>query len=103
VPEPEARAVDDDPVLRALGEDLAREDPDLAARLTAGPGSGVAPPGRGLLWLLLIGAVVAVAAPFLLGPPAFGVMALLALFGCPFVISRCLPAAPAPEDDDPPC
>ncbi len=88
--------MDDDAVLRALGEDLAREDPDLAARLSAGPGVRVRPPGRGAFWLVLAGAVVAVAATFLFGPAAFGVMALLVLVGCPLAISCCLP------DDDPP-
>ncbi len=88
--------MDDDAVLRALGEDLAREDPDLAARLSAGPGVRVRPPGRGAFWLVLAGAVVAVAATFLVGPAAFGVMALLVLIGCPFAISCCL------RDDDPP-
>jgi hypothetical protein len=94
--------VDDDPVLRALGEDLARDDPDLAALLTAGPGTRVRPPGRGALWLVVLGAVAAVAAPFLLGPAAFGVMALLVLVGCPFAVSRLLPADPDRPDDDPP-
>ena len=94
--------MDDDPVLRALGEELAREDPDLAARLSAGPGTRVRPPGRGALWLVVLGAVVGVAAPLLIGPAAFGVMALLVLFGCPFAVSRWLPAVPAGPDDDPP-
>ncbi|WP_158550849.1 DUF3040 domain-containing protein [Geodermatophilus sp. TF02-6] len=100
--------MDDDPVLRALGEDLARDDPDLAARLTAGPGAGTgrrSPPGRGLLWLLVAGAVVAVGAPFLVGPRAFGVMAVLLLLGCPLAVSRwCLTDGPGPlpPGDDPP-
>jgi hypothetical protein len=102
VPEPEAGAVDDDPVLRALAEDLARDDPDLAARLTAGPGTRVRPPGRGTLWLVVLGAVAAVAAPLLLGTPAFGVMALLVLVGCPFAVSHwLLPTLDRPEDDPP--
>jgi len=94
--------VDDDPVLRALGEELAREDPDLAARLSAGPGTRVRPPGRGALWLVVLGAVVGVAAPVLIGPAAFGVMALLVLFGCPFAVSRWLPPALDRPEDDPP-
>ena len=89
--------MDDDAVLRALGEELAREDPDLAARLTAGPGVRVRPPGRGAFWLIVAGAVVAVAVPFLVGPAAFGVMALLVLIGCPFVISCCLPNGGPPS------
>ncbi|SHN88231.1 Protein of unknown function [Geodermatophilus obscurus] len=93
--------MDDDAVLRALGEDLARNDPDLAARLTAGPGVRVRPPGRGAFWFVLVAAVVAVAAPFLIGPAAFGVMALLVLIGCPFAISHCLPCTPDRPDDDP--
>ena len=94
--------MDDDAVLRALGEDLARDDPDLAARLTAGPGVRIRPPGRGVLWILLLGAVVAVGVPFLVGPAVFGVMALVVLVGCPFMISHCLPSTPDQPDDDPP-
>ncbi len=94
--------MDDDPVLRALGEDLARDDPYLAARLTAGPGARVRPPGRGALWLILLGAVVGVTAPLLMGPAAFGLMAVLVVVGCPLAICRWLPAAPAGPDDDPP-
>ena len=94
--------MDDDPVLRALAEDLARDDPDLAARLTAGPGVRVRPPGRGVLWVLVLGAVVAVGVPFLVGPAVFGVMALVLLVGCPFVVSHCLPSTPDRPDDDPP-
>jgi Protein of unknown function (DUF3040) len=102
VPEPEARAVDDDAVLRALGEDLARDDPELAARLSAGPGTRTVPPGRGALWMVLLAAVTMVTAPLLLGPTAFGVMAVLVLIGCPFAFSRWLPApGPGPDDDLP--
>jgi hypothetical protein len=43
-----------------------------------------------------------VAAPLLLGPPVFGVMALLVLFGCPFAVSRWLLASLDRPDDDPP-
>jgi hypothetical protein len=101
VPEPEARAVDDDAVLRALGEDLARDDPELAARLTAGPGTETLPPRRGALWLVLL-AVAMVTAPLLLGPAAFGVMAVLVLIGCPFAFSCWLPAPePGPDEDLP--
>ena len=91
--------MDDDAVLRALGEELAREDPDLAARLSAGPGTRARPPGRGAHWIVVLGAVVGVAAPLLIGPAAFGVMALLVLFGCPFAVSRWLPAVPEGPDD----
>ena len=94
--------MDDDAVLRALGEDLARDDPDLAARLTAGPGARTVPPSRGALWLVLLAAVLMVTAPLLLGPAAFGVMAVLVLIGCPFAFSCWLPAPePGPDDDLP--
>ena len=94
--------MDDDPVLRALGEDLARDDPDLAARLTAGPVTRVPRSGHGALWFVVLSAVAAVAAPLLLGPPAFGVMALLVLVGCPFAVSHwLLPALDRPGDDPP--
>ena len=94
--------MDDDPVLRALGEDLARDDPDLAARLTGGPATLGAPPGRGALWVLILGAVVLVAAPLLLGPAAFGLMALVMLIGCPFALCCWLPPAEWWPDDEPP-
>ena len=94
--------MDDDPVLRALGEDLARDDPDLAARLTAGPGTLGSPPALGALWVVVLGAVVVVAAPLLLGPAAFGLMALLVLIGLPFALSCWLPVAEWWPDDDPP-
>jgi hypothetical protein len=94
--------VDDDPVLRALGEDLARDDPDLAARLAADPDTLGHPPGRGMLWVVVLGAVVAVAAPLLLGPAAFGLMALVVLIGCPFAFSCWLPAGEWWPDDEPP-
>ncbi|MGR6966559.1 DUF3040 domain-containing protein [Geodermatophilus sp. URMC 61] len=94
--------MDDDPVLRALGEELARDDPDLAALLTAGPGTPGHPPGRRALWVVLLAAVAAVAAPLLLGPAAFGVMALLVLIGCPFAFCCWLPAAEWGPDHDPP-
>ena len=94
--------MDDDAVLRALGEDLARDDPELAARLTAGPGTRTPPPGRGALWMILLAAAVMVTAPLLLGPAAFGVMAVLVLIGCPFAFSCWLPAPePGPDDDLP--
>ena len=100
VPQTEARAVDDDPVLRALGEDLARDDPDLAARLTAGPCPWH--PGRGALWLVVLGATAAVAAPLLIGPAAFGLMAILVLVGCPIAVSRWAPATEDRRDGDAP-
>ncbi len=92
----------DQPLETPRGGDPAPDDPDLAARLTAGPGTRDRPPGRGALWLVVLGAVAAVTATFLLGPPAFGVMALLVLFGCPFAVSRWLVADPDRPGDDPP-
>ena len=92
--------MDDDPVLRALGEALARDDPDLAALLTTGPCPGH--PGRGALWLLVLGATAAVAAPLLVGPAAFGLMAVLVLVGWPIAMSRWLVATEHLRDDDPP-
>ena len=92
--------MDDDPVLRALADDLARDDPDLAARLTTGPCPGHL--DRCALWLVLLGATAAVAAPLLIGPAAFGLMAILVLVGCPIAMSRWLVATEDTRDDDPP-
>lgn len=91
--------MDDDPVLRVLGEDLARDDPDLAALLTTGPCPGQ--PGRGALWAVVLGATAAVAAPLLVGPVAFGLMAVLVLVGCPVAMSRWLVTTEDPRDDPP--
>ena len=92
--------MDDDPVLRALGEDLARDDPELALRLTTGRCPGH--PGRGVLWLVVLGAAAAVAAPLLVGPTAFGFMAILVLVGCPLAVSRWAPATDDRRDGDAP-
>ena len=92
--------MDDDPVLRALGEALARDDPDLAALLTTGPCPGH--PGRGALWLVVLGATAAVAAPLLIGPAAFGFLAILVLIGCPIAVSCWAPWTEDRRDDDPP-
>ena len=93
--------MDDDAVLCALGEDLARDDPRLAARLAAGPVTRVRSPARSALWLIVLGAVAGVAAPLALGPAAFGVLALLVPFGCLVAVSRGLPAAAARPEDPP--
>ncbi len=92
--------MDDDAVLHDLGEELARDDPELAARLTAGPGTRTLPPRPGALWLVLLAAAALVTAPLLLGPAAFGVMAVLVLIGCPFAFSCWLPAPEPGADDD---
>ena len=55
-----------------------------------------------MLWVVVLGAVVAVAAPLLLGPAAFGLMALVVLIGCPFAFSCWLPAGEWWPDDEPP-
>ncbi len=92
--------MDDDAVLRALGEELAHDDPELAARLTAGPGTRTLPHRPGALGLVLLAAAALVTAPLLLGPAAFGVMAVLVLIGCPFAFSCWLPAPEPGADDD---
>jgi hypothetical protein len=95
--------VDDDPVLQALGEDLAREDPDLAALLSAGPVLA-APRRRGrhvVLWLALTGVLAAALSPVLLGPMAFGLMGL-AVLATPLLVCHWLLPPPPPEGDEPP-
>jgi hypothetical protein len=95
--------VDDDPVLRALGEDLAREDPDLAALLSAGP-VPAAPRRHGrrlLTWLALTAVVSLALAPVLLGPVAFGLMGI-AVLATPLLVCHWLLSTSPPEDDDPP-
>jgi Protein of unknown function (DUF3040) len=93
--------VDDDPVLRALGDDLAREDPRLAELLGADP----APPaghhrrrrrGGGFLLLLVAAIVVSVAAPLLVGLPAIGVIGIALVLASPIMVARW--AAGPPSD-----
>jgi hypothetical protein len=79
--------MDEDPVLRALGEDLSRDDPDLAARLAAGPSAGGTPPGRGLLWGLIAVVAGGVLAPVVFGPVAFGVLGVLVLLAGPIAVA----------------
>jgi hypothetical protein len=95
--------VDDDPVLRELGEDLAREDPRLAALL----GDGPVPPagsrahrhtGVGFLLLLLTAVAVGVTAPLVFGLHALGVIGMLLVLASPFVVLW----AARPPDDGPP-
>jgi hypothetical protein len=72
---------DDDPVLRALGEDLERDDPALAALL-----SGRAPERRHhpLGWALVACAVIAVALVVAPGV-TLGVLAMLLVLASPLV------------------
>ncbi|MGY1638437.1 DUF3040 domain-containing protein [Geodermatophilus sp. SYSU D00742] len=95
--------MDDDPVLRELGEDLAREDPRLAALLRDGPG----PPARhrahrrtgaGALLVLLAAVAVGVVAPLALGLHALGVIGMLLVLASPVVV---LWAARPPVDGPP--
>ncbi|MGY1705301.1 hypothetical protein ACI79C_12035 [Geodermatophilus sp. SYSU D00697] len=95
--------MDDDPVLRALGEDLAREDPDLAALLTVGPlPVGRLPAHRRVLpWLMSAVVLAAALSPVLLGPVAFGLLGL-AVLASPLVVCHWLLPPCPPEDDHPP-
>lgn len=71
----------EDPVLRALGDDLEREDPELAALL-----SGRVPPRRHhpIGWALL--AVTAVAVALIAAPAVtLGVLAMLLVLASPLV------------------
>ncbi|MBB3086939.1 DUF3040 domain-containing protein [Geodermatophilus sabuli] len=90
--------MDDDPVLRALGEDLTREDPRLAALLTAGAQPSCArhrgPPGAGFLLLLVAAVVVSVAAPLVVGLQAIGVIGILLVLASPVVVLRCATRLP---------
>jgi Protein of unknown function (DUF3040) len=93
--------VDDDPVLRALGDDLARDDPRLAALLGAGPARPAGhrrrrSRGAGFLLLLLTAMVVSVAAPLLVGLPAIGVIGIVLVLASPILVARW--AAGPPSD-----
>ncbi|MFD2091222.1 DUF3040 domain-containing protein [Blastococcus deserti] len=91
--------MDDDPVLRSLGEDLARDDPRLAA-LLSGDGR-TARPGRGawavFLVILLTPVVVTVA---VLVPPTvvLGIVAMALAVASPLVVCwLCAGDRPAPR------
>ena len=79
--------MDDDPVLRALGDDLAREDPRLAALLSGAP-PGRSSPAAG--WVRVIVAVVAVGLlTVALMVPArvtLGVSAMLLILASPLAV-----------------
>jgi hypothetical protein len=77
--------MDDDTVLRTLGEDLARDDPRLAALLSGSRGSSRPWGARSLLLLLVIPALTTVA---LLVPPtvAVGVLTMLLAVGSPLAV-----------------
>ncbi|MGY1630761.1 DUF3040 domain-containing protein [Geodermatophilus sp. SYSU D01186] len=92
--------MDDDPVLRALGDDLAREDPRLAALLGSGPDSPAEdrrhrPRGAGFLLLLLCAIAVGVTAPLLFGLPAIGVLGIALVLGSPLLVARWLAGPPS--------
>jgi hypothetical protein len=73
--------MDDDPVLRALGADLERDDPALAALL-----SGAAPHREPVLGWLVAPAIVVVVLGLLLAPAVtFGVLAMLLVLASPLV------------------
>ncbi|MGY1823376.1 DUF3040 domain-containing protein [Geodermatophilus sp. SYSU D00079] len=91
--------MDDDPVLRALGEDLARDDPRLAALLGAGPQPRPRHPLRGTGFLLLLVAAmgVGVAAPLLVGLPAIGVIGIALVLAAPVLVARWAAGPPSDE------
>jgi hypothetical protein len=78
--------MDDDTVLRTLGEDLARDDPRLAALLSGSRGSSRQWGARSLLLLLLVLPVLTTVA--LLVPPtvAVGVLTMLLAVGSPLAV-----------------
>jgi hypothetical protein len=80
------REPDDDPVLRRLAEDLARDDPRLAALLDGSRPE--ARPRRGRTRLVLLVTVPLLVALALLVPPtvAVGVAAMLLAIASPLVV-----------------
>jgi Flp pilus assembly protein TadB len=77
---------DDDPVLRRLAEDLARDDPRLAALLDGSPQESH--PRHGRTRLLLVVTVPVLLTLGLLVPPtvAVGVIAMLLAIASPLVV-----------------
>jgi hypothetical protein len=76
--------MDDDPVLRSLGAQLERDDPDLAALLSG----GTERTHRGHPWWLLFLAVPLVfGAALWLGPAVLGVTALVLGLAAPLVVA----------------
>ena len=88
---------DADPVLRSLGEDLARDDPRLAAML-----AGTAVPrrhrGRGLVTILLVTPALLTVALLLPPTVALGAVALLLAVASPVAVWwLCDDGRPAPR------
>ena len=73
--------MDDDPVLRSLGADLERDDPELAALL-----SDQRPSRHSAAWLLLLLPLL-VPALLLPGRVTFGLLALLLILSSPLLVA----------------
>ena len=90
--------MDDDPVLRSLGEELARDDPELAALLCGGP----APPHSRARLLLVVSLlfVPALLIPAVLLPVrvTLGLLAVLLILSSPLVVAWLCAGSPPPPD-----
>lgn len=82
--------MDDDPVLRELGEELARDDPRLAALLGTAALPATTPPHRHRGRLAAVAALPLVLAVALLVPPtvALGATAMLLAVASPLIACR---------------
>jgi hypothetical protein len=85
-------AMDDDPVLRSLGADLERDDPELAALLSGTVGAlpqPASPRDHTGLWFLLVPLLlfpVLTAALLLPARVTLGVTAMLLILGSPLAV-----------------
>ncbi len=84
--------MDDDPVLRSLGADLERDDPELAALLSgSGPGPSASPAHvHSALWFVVLVPLLALpvltAALVLPARVTLGVTAMLLILGSPLAV-----------------
>ena len=88
--------MDDDPVLRSLGAELARDDPELAALLCGGPAPR---PSHGWLLFVVPLLIPALLVPVLLlpGRVTLGLLAVLLILSSPLLVAW-LCAGPAHPD-----
>jgi hypothetical protein len=96
--QPMDEPTDQDPVLRSLGEDLARDDPRLAALLSDGGVPSRRWGARRLVVLLLLAPALATVALLLPPTVALGILAILLGIGSPLVVCWfCMDDRPAPR------
>ncbi|HEV7186846.1 MAG TPA: hypothetical protein VGN28_03025 [Blastococcus sp.] len=90
--------MDDDPVLRSIGADLERDDPALAALLSAGPVHRHTGARLTLVVGVLLIPALLIPALLLPGRVTLGLLAVLLIVGSPVLVAwLCAGSPPAPD------